>query len=421
MARRRSARLRLTLWYGGLVFLTGGLLLAFTFVLVRQSLTDPSELNAAISERIDRPVVTLEPGQPRPPRSLPVGDGDDLAVAFSSVQRGLIDEALNRLLTQSAVALAVMSVAALGAGWVMAGRALRPLSDITATARRLSQDTLYERIALQGPEDELKELADTFDAMLARLDAAFTGQREFVANASHELRTPLSIIRAELDVTLSDPAATEEDLRRMGATIRIATDRSERLIDSLLTLARADGELASRELVDLADVVEGAARDAQLPAQIRGIAVELNLSEAAVRGDRALLERLAGNLFENAIRHNTDAGWIRAATSVADGHAVLVVANGGARLDPDDARTLFERFRRLDRARSRALGGVGLGLSIVRAVATAHGGTALLHALPTGGLTAEIAIPLSPTPFPPPPPLPAPEPAVHPALLRPAN
>jgi signal transduction histidine kinase len=403
MARRRSARLRLTLWYGGLVFATGALLLAFTFVLVSQSLTDPSELNAAISERIDRPVVSLEPGQPRPSRSLPVGDSTNFALAFSAVQRGLIDEALNRLLTQSVVALAVMSVASLGVGWVMAGRALRPLSDITATARRLSQDTLHDRIALQGPEDELKELADTFDAMLARLDAAFTGQREFVANASHELRTPLSIIRAELDVTLSDPAATAEDLRRMAATIRLATDRSERLIDSLLTLARADGELASRELVDLADVVSSAETDARLPAQIRGIGIELNLAPAPVRGDRALLERLAGNLFENAIRHNSDAGWIRAATSVADGHAVMVVANGGARLDPDDARTLFERFRRLDRARSRALGGVGLGLSIVRAVATAHGGSARLHALPTGGLSVEVRIPLTPLPASPPP------------------
>jgi signal transduction histidine kinase len=390
-----SARLRLTLWYGGLVFATGALLLAFTFVLVQRSLTDPADLRAAISERINRPVVEVSPGEQVPPRALRVGNTEDFVVAFGNVQRGLIAEALDRLVTQSAVALAVMSVASLGVGWVMAGRALRPLADITATARRLSQDTLHQRIALQGPDDELKELADTFDAMLTRLDAAFAAQRDFVANASHELRTPLAIIRAELDVTLADPHATSADLRAMGETIRIATARSERLIEALLTLARADGELV-REPLDLAEVVATAAQGAQAQGAGRGIAVDLRLRPAAVHGDRALLERLVENLLDNAVAHNTEGGWVRAATSVADGCAVLTVANGGASLDPDEVRTLFARFRRLDRSRSRALGGVGLGLSIVRAVAVAHGGTARLHPVAAGGLAVEIRIPADP-------------------------
>jgi signal transduction histidine kinase len=278
---------------------------------------------------------------------------------------------------------------------VMAGRALRPLKGITATAQRLSQDTLHERISLHGPDDELKELADTFDAMLERLDAAFAGQREFVANASHELRTPLTIIRTELDVTLADPAAGEPDYRRMAETVRVATERSEQLIDSLLTLARADGRLA-REPVDLAEVVGHALRDAAGLAALRHVTVEERLGDAVVLGERALLERLAANLVENALRHNVDGGWLRAATSRSDGRAVLTVANGGAVLDPHEVRTLFERFRRLDRARSRALGGFGLGLSIVRAVADAHGGTAVLHPLHTGGLAVEVTIPLAP-------------------------
>jgi len=395
MVRRRSARLRLTLWYGGLVFLTGALLLAFTFVLVRRSLTDPDDLNRAISERIDRQVVEVGPGERGPDRSIPPGTNQDFAVAFTSVQRGLISEALDRLLRQSAVALASMSVASLGVGWVMAGRALRPLKGITATAQRLSQDTLHERISLHGPDDELKELADTFDAMLERLDAAFAGQREFVANASHELRTPLTIIRTELDVTLADPAAGEPDYRRMAETVRVATERSEQLIDSLLTLARADGRLA-REPVDIAEVVGHALRDAAGLAALRHVTVEERLGDAVVLGERALLERLAANLVENALRHNVDGGWLRAATSRSDGRAVLTVANGGAVLDPHEVRTLFERFRRLDRARSRALGGFGLGLSIVRAVADAHGGTAVLHPLHTGGLAVEVTIPLAP-------------------------
>ena len=276
-------------------------------------------------------------------------------------------------------------------GWAMAGRVLRPLQRITATAKRVSQDNLDERIALEGPRDELKELADTFDGMLERLSGAFASQRRFVANASHELRTPLTVIRTELDVTLADPHATNADLRAMGETVRDATLATERLIQALLTLARSEGGVTRRDPVDLADCARTAVAQAGAEASARGLDIRPALDPAPVRGDRRLLERLVANLVENAVRHNVDGGTVEVRTASAAGRSTVEVRNDGPAVPPDAVASLLEPFQRLDR--SARGDGVGLGLSIVRSVAEAHGGSVELRARPSGGLVARVSLP----------------------------
>ena len=277
---------------------------------------------------------------------------------------------------------------------------------IAATARRISEQNLDERIALAGPSDELRELADQFDAMLDRLQSAFDAQREFVANASHELRTPLAIIRTELDVTLEDGRATPDHLTAMRDGVRRAIDRTEGLIDRLLLLARAEEPVERLEAVEL-DLAARRAVHALAP-QIaeRRIAVDASaLAPALVRGDPMLLDRLVGNLVENAVQHNEPDGWNHdrdrrgrgnrdaAETAAGEGTATLRVANGGGAITAEELPRLFDRFTRRDRSRSRQTGGYGLGLSIVRAIARAHRGSAEATALPGGGLAVEVALP----------------------------
>ena len=287
-----------------------------------------------------------------------------------------------------------MVVIVFGLSWLLAGRMLRPLHAITSTARRLSGSTLHERINLRGPRDELKELADTFDSMLGRLDTAFTAQREFVANASHELRTPLTIIRTEVDVALSDPEISPEELQEMGTAITEAVGRSEGLIDGLLVLASADAE--GRPAMTELDLAEIAANEVDLTsseADALGLRLELDLKPAPVLGDPALLERLVGNLVENAVHHNLPDGWFSVKTRTEGDRAMLTVANGGPILPPEELEKLFERFYRPDKSRSRKTGGFGLGLSIVKSVATAHGGTVQLTGLAEGGLEVTVTLP----------------------------
>jgi signal transduction histidine kinase len=268
---------------------------------------------------------------------------------------------------------------------------LRPLQRITATAQRVSQDNLDERIGLEGPRDELKELADTFDGMLGRLSGAFASQRRFVANASHELRTPLTVIRTELEVTLADPNATTAELRSMAETVRDATLATERLIQALLTLARSEGGVERRDPVDLADAARLALGQAGSEAAARDIAMHPTLDPAPVRGDRRLLERLVGNLVENAVRHNRDGGTVEVRTSRLAGRSTVEVRNDGEVIPPEAVGSLLEPFQRLDRG---ARGdGVGLGLSIVRSVAEAHGGSVELRARPSGGLIVRVSLP----------------------------
>jgi signal transduction histidine kinase len=292
----------------------------------------------------------------------------------------------------------VVGAVGVALSYVLAGRVLRPLQDITAAAQRLSVERLDARIALTGPEDELKQLADTFDDMLGRLQRSFDAQRRFVADASHELRTPLAVMRTEVDVALADPDASVEELRAAAGVVREATIRADRLVDSLLLLARSDrlqvDGLPHRERVELPEVATAALRAVDGEVGLRGLHVAASCAPAAVLGDRGLLERLAGNLVENAVRHNVDGGWLRVDTATVGGRARLAVESSGPVVPPEEVDALFEPFRRHGTART-ARTGAGLGLAIVRAVAAVHGGTATAVARPSGGLTVTVDLPRS--------------------------
>jgi signal transduction histidine kinase len=305
----------------------------------------------------------------------------------------LVDDARRRALIAGAIAFVCVVLATAMLAWMFTGRMLRPLREVTATARRLSAESLGERIAHRGPRDEVAELADTFDGMLDRLQAAFSSQRQFVANASHELRTPLSVIRAELDVTLSDPNADVAELRRMAEVVRSATLRAGQLVDALLLLARTEGMgVGAAEPVDLVAVVASAWRPIHDGARERGISAVFHDEPARTVGDPALLERVAGNLLENAVRHNVDGGWIDVRTDSGANRASLRVSSSGAPVDPNRVGELFEPFRRggVDRT---AQAGTGLGLSIVRAVVLAHRGEVSAEPVRGGGLTVTVYLP----------------------------
>ena len=298
-------------------------------------------------------------------------------------------DALHRLLIEYIAALAVMTIVSGAAGWLLAGRALRPLRRIISTAKRVSGENLNERIALTGPADELQELADTFDGMLARLEHAFDSQRSFVANASHELRTPLAIMRTEIDVTLDEPHVSDDELRRMGETVRETVDRCERLLEGLLMLARSQASLTAEEPVDLSGLAADCITDLQARISERRLVVRDGLEPAWVRGEPALLERMIANLIDNAIRHNEPGGFLEASTGFEAGRATVRVANGGEVIDAAEAEDLAEPFRR----RHRDGDGFGLGLSIVHSVAQAHGGSLRVSARPAGGLEVTVELP----------------------------
>lgn len=326
-----------------------------------------------------------------PPGSTVVVDG--VPVKADQVAAALRDNARERVLISGSIAFVCVVLATALLAWTITGRVLRPLRDVTATAQRLSVESLGERIGHRGPRDEVAELADTFDAMLDRLQAAFSSQRHFVANASHELRTPLSVIRTELDVTLADPNADAAELRRMAEVVRAATLRAGQLVEALLVLARADGTgIGVAEPVELADVVSSAWHAVRPEAEQRGISASFHGEGATAFGDPALLERVAGNLLENAVRHNVDGGWIEVSVDRGPGASCLRVHSSGALVDPDRVAELFEPFRRggVDRT---AHAGTGLGLSIVRAVVLAHHGQVSAEAVPGGGLTVTVQLP----------------------------
>jgi signal transduction histidine kinase len=381
---RPTVRLRLTLLYGAVLVLCGALLLGASYLLVKRNLdVDPATIRALTNQRLGLPDNGAPP---------PAFEAERIEIT-RQVQADLSDQALHDLREQYLLALVAMALGSLALGWVLAGRALRPLADITSTAQRVSEDSLDQRIALHGPDDELKELADTFDGMLARLDAAFATQHRFVANASHELRTPLAVIRTEVDVALADPDATADDLRAMAERVRDASDRSERLIESLLTLARSDAATPRQDHVDLAAAVELGVEGVAAEIRERGLSVRKSLEHAPVKGDRRLLERLVANLIENAVRHNVPGGWIEVSTAVEGDNACLHVANGGHAIDPDTATRLVEPFER--GARHARGSGSGLGLSIVRSVADAHGGSLCVEARPEGGgLDVTVSLPV---------------------------
>jgi signal transduction histidine kinase len=337
-------------------------------------------------------------GGPRPGTPVELGDGRTVDVAEWHDEE--VRTAEWQILGYGAAALVVAAGLGVVGGYLVAGRALRPLHRVTAAARRLSGETLDQRISYTGPEDEVAELADTFDAMLDRISAAFDTQKRFVANASHELRTPLAVMRTEIDVTLSDPDADVAEYRRMATVVRDASIRANALVEALLLLARTEAQagrrLARKLPADLAEGVAGALSGVGPELRRTGIDVTTDLVPAPVVGDPGLLERLAGNLTENAVRYNHLHGrlWIRTGSDAT--HSWLVVGNTGFEVDPADVPALFEPFRRGGRERTGARGS-GLGLSIVRAVCDAHGGTVSAIARPEGGLEVTVRLPAAAT------------------------
>ncbi|MBK5305698.1 MAG: HAMP domain-containing histidine kinase [Frankiaceae bacterium] len=375
MTARTTLRWRLTIVYGAVAVAVGLALLMLSIYLV------------------DRALVA---GQVDLPRGLSVQLPDGRILTLDSFQEQLRRATLSRLLRQGLLVLLVLGALGVAAAYFLAGRVLLPLQQITSTAQRLSAEQLDARIALPGPHDELKELADTFDAMLERLQSSFEAQRRFVADASHELRTPLAVMRTEVDVALADPDASPADLRAAAMVVRDATMRADQLVDSLLLLARSDrlsvDGLPLRERVDLPEVCDRAVSAVQAEAEERRIVLTSSYAPAVVLGDRGLLERLAGNLVENGVRHNVDGGWVRVDAGTVGDRVRLQVMSSGPVVPAAEVPRLFEPFRRQGPART-ARRGAGLGLSIVKAVATVHGGSVTAEARTEGGLTVTVDLP----------------------------
>jgi signal transduction histidine kinase len=398
MTLRPSLRWRLTALYGGLFFAAGGLLLAINYGVVRGSLpSDTISVRKQSAAPTDKPapneafgiIGKSEAGLAPPPdggfKVTVNGQPEDFKY-LESLPGRIRTNTLASVLSRSLLGLVGVGAASILLGWWLAGRALRPIHRITDTARRLSETNLDERIGLDGPHDELRELADTFDAMLERLDSAFDSQRRFVANASHELRTPLAIMRTQLEV-----ARTPDELRAASGVVQQVIHRSERLVDGLLVLARADGHLDIQP-TDLADALRSAAVSPDTDA----VDVTVEALPSPLDGDPALLQHLARNLVDNGRRHNVPDGWVRASCRPDGGDVVLVVTNSGPVVRADAVDALFEPFRRLAADRTAGDTGAGLGLSIVRAVARAHGGDATAAPRPEGGLRVEVRLPAMP-------------------------
>jgi signal transduction histidine kinase len=387
-----TIRLRLTALYGVVFLITGAVLLSIGYLVVRHNL----DTRGDVRQELSKLGIPPPSGAPFFGHPLAFGPGSPEAKVAAAVRAQLRAATLHRLLVEYLLALGVMTIVSVAAGWLLAGRALRPLRRITGTARRVSSENLGERIGLNGPADELKELADTFDGMLARLDTAFASQRHFVANASHELRTPLAIMRTEVDVALADPDAREQELRHMGEAVRETVDRCERLLESLLMLARSEAAAGHEEAVDLAALAADCITDLHARAYDLDLQVRDDLEPAWTRGDPSLLERMIANLVDNGIRHNERGGFLEVATRPKGGRTLVTVSNGGPTIQPADAQTLTEPFLRLD----RGSGGFGLGLSIVRSVVEAHGGTITLAPRAEGGLEVILELPALPARMP---------------------
>jgi signal transduction histidine kinase len=393
---RLTVRVRLTLLYTGLFAACGVILVAITYGLLAGNLPEPAAPKAGLSATDSMASSASELAQLCAKANDPTSDPALRSKCKAAYQEGVLAGAqgqrqatLDQLLRYSLSTLAAVTLLAAVAGWIVAGRVLRPVHRITAAARNASEDHLTARVALTGPRDELRELADTFDAMLDRLQTAFEGQRRFIANAGHELRTPLTVMRAAVDVVLAKPEPTRDELLGMGRDVRAAVGHAQALIDALLTMARTDRGQFGREAVDLATVTEDAI-DAAAPAP--GAArLHMSLGPAPTSGDPILLERLAANLVDNAVRYNQPGGAVWISTATVDARVVLTVDNTGPVVAPEAVGQLFEPFRRL-RERTGD-DGFGLGLAIVASIAAAHGGEAMAGARPGGGLSVTVSLP----------------------------
>ncbi|MCY4641055.1 MAG: ATP-binding protein [Chloroflexi bacterium] len=397
---RPTVRVRLTLLYGALFLLVGVALVILTHLLYRDALTAgpiegrdgfraEAELRSAFGERLP---------SGRSLRELLSRDGRTIFRYVADVRAEAFDEAvegaLREQLIQSALALGATSVVALLLGWVAAGRVLRPVRQITETARASSGSDLRHRVGLRGPDDELKELADTLDSLLEALESAFSSQRAFSQNVSHELRTPLAILRAEAEIRLAAPEAGEEE-RRFARRVLESAEQGERTVDRLLALARSESGLLSSSEVDLAELTGDVV--GELAASASQLDLRLELGEATAWADRALLERLVANLVENAMRHNVAGGWVRVVVATQEDAALLRLSNSGPRLTPEEVEGLFQPFvRRGDPGFSRP--GLGLGLPIVRAIVDAHSGAISAEPRAEGGLDISVRLPRRPAP-----------------------
>jgi signal transduction histidine kinase len=420
---RWTLRLRLTLLYGGLFLIAGAVLLAITYGLVANSTPithravsfvggPPKSLGAslpAVPREVANGRQVYLAAQSGPPgaavqlrdyagkvnktfRKLTAAQAAQAQQLISKARADLSRQStseLDALLTRSGVALGIMALLSIGFGWLMAGRALRPVRTMGARARGISERNLHQRLALEGPNDELKELGDTFDGLLGRLESAFESQRRFVANASHELRTPMTLSRTLIEVALADPNASAASLRDTCRRVLAAGEQQERLVAALLTLARSQRGLAVREELELGAIVGEVMRGVPQ----NGVAVKPELGEAWTTGDPALVERLVANLVDNALKYNQTDGWVSARTGVRDGKATLTVANSGPAVAPEEADALTEPFRRLNGDRAARVRGLGLGLSIVQAIARAHGAELRTTPRPEGGLEVEVGFP----------------------------
>ena len=377
---RRSVRLRLTALYTVLFLLSGAVLLAITsgVVLTWSSVTAPAP----------------PPTQPNPQSALGRAQARIQQLQAELAAHGVS----HQLLVGSAIALGIMTVASAVLGWIIAGRVLRPLRAITAATQRISADSLHERLAMPGPRDELTDLADTIDSLLARLEGAFSAQRRFAANASHELRTPLTTMRASVDVAVAKPGPVPEQIIALAGRLRAELDRVDELLDGLLALARAQhGVLPDRAVLSLGALASAslAARSGAITARKLTVQHTDSPGGAWVAGSQPLLRRMVENVIDNAIGHNFNGGWISVATGADGAVALLAVETGGKVLDQRRVDQLAQPFQRLGADRTGSKGGAGLGLSIVAAIADAHGGTLDLRARPEGGLRVAIGLPLA--------------------------
>jgi signal transduction histidine kinase len=387
---RRTARLRLTWFYGGLFLVSGVVLLAITNFLVRR--TTGNFIFFQMSGKGLPPGNYAHPTKAIftyrshlvPPHSLAQASK---AIALANHTH---ESDLHQLFVQSGIALAVMTVLSVALGWLVAGRVLRPLRSITARAQRISANNLHERLALEGPDDEFKELGHTLDGLLGRLEESFEAQRRFVANASHELRTPLTLERTLLQLALSDPDATVASLRSTCEEVLLYGEAQETLIEALLTLATSEQGLDTHRPVDLAAITRLAVESPHPDGDSLDVRLDSDIKPATTTGDPRLVERLVANLVHNAVRHNRPGGWARLATSTRGDLAVLSVVNSGPVVPAGDIERLFEPFQRRDGSRSGQSEGHGLGLAIVKAVATAHAATVTARTRPEGGLVIEV-------------------------------
>ena len=391
---RYTIRLRLAVLYGGVFLILGAILLAIAYAGGSASLSRSEVARAVEGVSVHRSSGVV----PTPGSVAPQGPGTVEVTPQARVQEHQLGALAvhvhvndqHRLLAWSGIALAFMALASMVLGWLLAGRSLHPLQTITAAARRISASSLHERLALDGPNDELRELGDTFDELLGRLEASFTAQRQFVANASHELRTPLTLERAILEVTLADPDASAASLRTACERVLAIGEQQEHTIDALLTLARSERGVERREPLLLDALTSKILDERREEIARRGLRLESELQRAPIAGDRRLIERLIANLLDNAIHHNSHGGWLTVASSLEAGEALLAVANSGPVIAPEELVSLVRPFQRLGTDRTSHDGGHGLGLSIVDAIATAHGAKLTIDAQPAGGLRVEV-------------------------------